>query len=206
MKLSMNVSPAAKLDDNGDSRPIDETDLIAQARQGREVAWGDLMVRHQEPAFRLAYLMLGDAAEAEDVAQEAFIKAYLKLETFDSQRPFRPWILSITANLARNRKRGIGRYWHALRRWQNEKERQNPASNQIAQRTEAELLRLAVARLKPKWQEVVYLRYFLELSESETAETLDIPPGTVKSRLHRALKQLRRIIQRDFPELGEFVT
>lgn len=164
------------------------------------------MVRHQEPAFRLAYLMLGDAAEAEDVAQEAFIKAYLKLETFDSQRPFRPWILSITANLARNRKRGIGRYWHALRRWQNEKEAQNPARGQGGQRAEAELLRQAVASLKPKWQEVVYLRYFLELSESETAETLAIPQGTVKSRLHRALKQLRRIIQRDYPELGEVIT
>lgn len=202
----MNVSPAANIDDTGGGWPIDETDLIAQARQGQEAAWGDLMVRHQEPAFRLAYLMLGDAAEAEDVAQEAFIKAYLKLGTFDSQRPFRPWILSITANLARNRKRGIGRYWHALRRWQNEKERQNPARGQGAQRVDAELLRQAVARLKPKWQEVVYLRYFLELSEAETAETLAIPQGTVKSRLHRALKQLRRIIQRDFPELGEVIT
>jgi RNA polymerase sigma-70 factor (ECF subfamily) len=201
----MNVSPAANIDDAGSGRSIDETDLIAQARQGREAAWVDLMVRHQEPAFRLAYLMLGDAAEAEDVAQEAFIKAYLKLETFDSQRPFRPWILSITANLARNRKRGIGRYWHALRRWQNEKEAQNPARGQVAQQAEGELLRQAVARLKPKWQEVVYLRYFLELSESETAETLAVPPGTVKSRLHRALKQLRRIIQRDFPELGEVI-
>lgn len=202
----MNVSPAAGTGDIPGGQPIDETDLIVQARQGREAAWTDLMVRHQEPAFRLAYLMLGDAAEAEDVAQEAFIKAYLKLETFDSQRPFRPWILSIAANLARNRKRGIGRYWHALRRWQNEKERQNPARGQVAQQAEAELLRQAVARLKPKWQEVVYLRYFLELSESETAKTLAIPPGTVKSRLHRALKQLRRIIQRDYPELGEVIT
>lgn len=202
----MNVSPVANTDDTNGDRPIAEADLIARARLGQETAWGDLMHYHHEPAFRLAYLMLGDAAEAEDVAQEAFIRAYLKLETFDSQRPFRPWILSITANLARNRKRGIGRYWHALRRWQNEKEVRNPAINPVTKRTEAELLWQAVARLKPKGQEVVYLRYFLGMSEIETAETLAIPPGTVKSRLHRALKQLRRIIQRDFPELGEVLT
>ena len=202
----MNVSPAASVDDTDDGRTIAEADLIAQARRGQEAAWVDLMRRHQEPAFRLAYLMLGDAAEAEDVTQEAFIRAYLKLETFDSQRPFRPWIFGITANLARNRKRGIGRYWHALRRWQNEKETLNPAGNPVAKRTEAELLWQAVARLKPKGREVVYLRFFLGLSESETAETLAIPPGTVKSRLHRALEQLRGIIQRDYPEMDEVIT
>jgi RNA polymerase sigma-70 factor (ECF subfamily) len=70
-------------------------------------------------------------------------------------------------------------------------------------RREAHLLWQAVQQLNQKGQEVVYLRYFLEMSEAETAETLDIPPGTVKSRLHRALKQLRGVIERKFPELGD---
>jgi RNA polymerase sigma-70 factor (ECF subfamily) len=65
------------------------------------------------------------------------------------------------------------------------------------------LLWQAVQQLNQKGQEVVYLRYFLEMSEAETAETLNIPPGTVKSRLHRALKQLRGVIEREFPELGD---
>ncbi|MEJ2747526.1 MAG: RNA polymerase sigma factor [Anaerolineae bacterium] len=161
------------------------------------------MVRqHQEPAFRLAYLVLGDRADAQDVTQEAFVRAYLKLDTFDGTRPFRPWLLSITANLARNRRRSIGRYWAALRRyWQNEP----PDSNRPdwGARSEARQLWQAVQRLRPVAQEIIYLRYFLDLSEAETAVTLDIAPGTAKSRLHRALKQLRAVIEADFPDLHE---
>ena len=181
---------------------IDETDLISRACQGDTAAWDGLVRQHQEPAFRLAYLILGDRADAEDVTQEAFVRAYLKLDTFDGARPFRPWLLSIAANLARNRRRSIGRYWAALRRyWQNEP----PAAHQPdwGARSEARRLWQAVQRLRPMAQEIIYLRYFLDLSEAETAVTLDIAPGTAKSRLHRALKQLRSVIEADFPDLVE---
>jgi RNA polymerase sigma-70 factor (ECF subfamily) len=162
-----------------------------------------LVRQHQEPAFRLAYLILGDRADAEDVTQEAFVRAYLKLDTFDEARPFRPWLLSIAANLARNRRRSIGRYWAALRRyWQNEPPAETNKPDWDG-RLEARQLWQAVQRLRPKAQEIVYLRYFLDLSEAETAVTLDIAPGTAKSRLHRALKQLRAVIEADFPDLVE---
>lgn len=131
------------------------------------------------------------------------MRAYLKLDRFDTTRPFRPWLLSIAANLARNRRRSIGRYWAALRRyWQNEP----PAATNKPDwdgRLEARQLWQAVQRLRPIAQEIIYLRYFLDLSEAETAVTLDIAPGTAKSRLHRALKQLQAVIEVDFPDLHE---
>lgn len=177
-----------------------DANLIRRARQDDPATWEVLVRQHQEPVFRLAYLILGEAAEAEEIAQEAFVRAYLALADFDEQRPFRPWLLQITRNLARNRRRSLGRYWAQVRRWWQ----QQPApviepAHQA--RAEAELLRQAVSRLKPAWQEVIYLRYFLELSETETAAALDIAPGTVKSRLHRALQALKQIIEQNYAEL-----
>jgi RNA polymerase sigma-70 factor (ECF subfamily) len=174
--------------------------LIAQARQGDNAAWELLVRQHQEAAFRLAYLLLGDGVEAEEAAQEAFVRAYLALDRFDETRPFRPWLLSIVANLARNRRRSLGRYWAAVQRWWQADQVSSPADRQ---EDEAELLWQAVRQLRPGAQEIIYCRYFLGLSEAETADTLHIRPGTVKSRLHRALQQLRMIIEREFTELAE---
>ncbi len=183
---------------------MSEPDIIDRARQGDEAAWELLVGEHQQDAFRLAYLFLGDAEDAEDVAQEAFIRAFRALDRFDTSRPFRPWLLSITANLARNRRRSAGRYFAALRRLvQSEPESVTPARTRDPRRWEAELLWQAVRRLQRKDQEIIYLRFFLELSVAETAQTLDIAPGTVKSRLHRALARLRGVIEREFPNLQE---
>lgn len=162
------------------------------------------MVRlYQEPVFRLAYLILSDEVEAEDVAQETFIRAYMKLDRFDRQRPLRPWLLKIAANLSRNRQRSVSRYWAALQRfWQNEPVAA-PRPSETAVQAKSQRLWQAVRQLRPKAQEIIYLRYFLALSEAETAVTLNIAPGTAKSRLHRALKQLRTVIESEFPDLSE---
>lgn len=121
---------------------------------------------------------------------------------FDGTRPFRPWLLGIAANLARNRRRSIGRYWAALRRyWQDEPP--EAARPDPDGRWEARQLWQAVQKLRPAAQEIIYLRYFLDLSEAETAVTLNIAPGTAKSRLHRAVKQLRSVIEADYPDLYE---
>lgn len=176
--------------------------LVKRARQGNPEAWEALVRLYQEPVFRLAYLILGDAADAEDVAQETFVRAYLALDRFDTERPLRPWLLSIGANLARNRRRSLGRYWAALQRaFQAEPEPYHPAPDLTAA-TEAQRLREAVQRLRPDAQDIIYARYFLGLSEAETAEMLDIAPGTAKSRHSRALSRLRGIIAADFPDLA----
>lgn len=181
-----------------------EAQQIRLARQGNQAAWEALMRAHQEPVFRLAYLLLGDPDEAEDVAQETFVRAYRALEGFDSERPLRPWLLRIASNLSHNRHRSLGRYLATLTRFA----RQDPDG--IKQTTfkpddESQLLWQAVKQMAKPFQEVIYLRYFLDMSENEMVEALDVPPGTVKSRLHRALSKLRGIVERDYPELKETV-
>lgn len=181
-----------------------ETQQIHLARQGNQVAWEALMRTHQEPVFRLAYLLLGDPDEAEDIAQETFLRAYKALRRFDTERPLLPWLLRIASNLSHNRNRSIGRYISALTRFA----RQNPdsiKSTAIKPEDEDQALWQAVRKMTKPFQEVIYLRYFLDMSESEMVDALGIPPGTVKSRLHRALSKLRGIIERDFPELKEIV-
>ena len=96
---------------------IKDPRLLARlARQGDAFAWERLVGEHQQPVFRLAYLLLGDPDEAQDVAQETFIRAYHALHRFDNERPLRPWLLRIAANLAYNRQRSLRRYLAALKR------------------------------------------------------------------------------------------
>lgn len=186
-----------------------EPDLIASAQQGEPAGWEALVHQHQAAVFRLAYLLLGDADDAEDVAQEAFIRAYRALERFDSTRPLRPWLLRITTNLARNRRRSVGRYLAALQRTLRAEPELAAASSGVhvehasLQQVDAQLLWQAVRRLSAADQEVIYLRFFLELPEAEMAAALAVAPGTVKSRLHRALQRLRAVVETDFPSLQE---
>ena len=95
-----------------EGRPLDETELVERAKQGDEVAYGDLVQAYQGIAFRTAYLIAGSAADAEDAAQEGFVKAWSALHRFRAGAPFRPWILQIVANEARNRRRAAGRRAH----------------------------------------------------------------------------------------------
>ncbi len=181
---------------------MSDADLIARARRRDEAAWEALARDHQEAVFRLAYLILGDPADADDVAQEAFIRAYHALDRFDTSRAVRPWLLSIAANLARNRLRSAGRYLAALGRLARGGGA-GSATRFEAARDDSNLLWQAVRRLNQPDQEIIYLRYFLEMSEAETAEALTVAAGTVKSRTHRALGRLREVIAQDFPALRE---
>ncbi|MCZ7544875.1 MAG: RNA polymerase sigma factor [Anaerolineae bacterium] len=178
--------------------------LVARAQNGDEAAYRAIIEAYREPVFRLAFLILGDADDAQDVAQETFIRAWGALDRFDRARPLRPWLLRIAANLARNRRRSAGRYWAMVRRVAQQSPGRAPMlETQNVQQDESVALWRAVRRLKPPAQQVIYLRYFLDLSVEETAAALDIQPGTVKSRQHRALQQLRQIIAQDFPLLSE---
>lgn len=86
-----------------------ESDLVSRAREGDGDAYAELVEPHQEIAFRVAYVVTGIAADAEDATQEALVKAYRMIHRFDSVRPFRPWLLKIVGNEARNRRRSEGR-------------------------------------------------------------------------------------------------
>ena len=183
---------------------MDEATLVRLAANGEAAAWEPLVLAHQQAVFRLCYLLLGDPDEAEDIAQETFLRAWNHLGRFDPRRPLRPWLLSIASNLASNRRRSAGRYVSALMRaFQNEPVASRNIEEKSARQMEASELWKAVQTLSLPDQQIVYLRFFLELSVTETSQALNVGEGTVKSRLSRALDKLRGIIQQDFPVLAE---
>jgi RNA polymerase sigma factor (sigma-70 family) len=155
---------------------------------------------YQEVAFRTAYLITGDASEAEEATQEAFVKAYRALGRFRSGARFRPWLLAIVANEAKNQRRAATRRAGLLLRVAREGTPENsPASPETAvlaaERREELLEALRGLREEARW--AIACRYFLRLSEEETAAILGCARGTVKSRLSRAMKGLRAEIAKE---------
>lgn len=172
---------------------LEDAKLAERAKGGDAAAYEQLVRLHETVAFRAAYVITGDAAEAEDAAQEAFVKAYRALGRFRSGAPFRPWLLSIVANEARNRRKAAGRREGlALRAAaQGPVESESPEAAVIAAEQRAELL-LAVEGLSEADRLAIASRYFLGHSEEEMAATLGCARGTVKSRLSRAIGRLRK--------------
>jgi RNA polymerase sigma-70 factor, ECF subfamily len=182
---------------------LDRPTLIRHAVEGDSAAWEALMRAHQEAVFRLAYLIVGDPDDAEDVAQETFLRAWKHLKGFDPTRPLRPWLLSIASNLSSNRRRSAGRYFAALTRAFRDAPIPATTEEKSSKQFEANELWKAVQKLNMQDQQIVYLRYFLDLPIAEAAEVLQVAEGTVKSRLSRTLEKLRNIIKQDFPVLNE---
>lgn len=151
------------------------------------------MTRYQGIAFRVAWLVVRNRGDAEDAVQDAFVKAYYAMSRFHPGASFRPWILRIVANEARNRGRSSRRRdGLALRLTAHETTSPAPApETEVLDRADAEALIAALDRLPERDRLVVAYRYLFEMSEAETAEALDVRPGTVKSRLSRALVRLR---------------
>lgn len=165
--------------------------LIERAQRGDRHAYGELVTRYSEIAFRTACVLGTSPADAEDVVQDAFVKAYRALARFQAGRSFRPWLLEIVGNEARNRRRWLRRR-AALELRLREDRREDPSPEQLvvaAARRRA--LLQAIRELPPADQQVITLRHLLQLSVAETASALGLPEGTVKSRLARALERLR---------------
>lgn len=139
--------------------------------------------------------LLGAGADAEDVVQDAFVKAYRSLGRFRHDAPFRPWLLRIVANETRNLHRSAGRRAARERRAWDATEpvllaADDPAETALSHDRRAELVR-GLSGLSAAHRQVVTCRFLLDLDEAETAAVLGWPRGTVKSRLHRALARLR---------------
>jgi RNA polymerase sigma-70 factor (ECF subfamily) len=172
----------------------DERHLIAAAKAGDQHAYGQLLERHQAVAFRAACLITGSAVEAEDATQDACVKAWLALGRFRPDAPFRPWLVRIAINEARNRRRGAGRRATLVLRLGSSADGDESAPSAEAESLAGEgraRLASAVGRLREDDQLVIAARYFLGLSEAETAMALGLRRGTVKSRLSRALDRLQ---------------
>lgn len=158
------------------------------------MAYEDLVRLHQDAALRTACLVLAGESEAEDAVQDAFVKAHAALARFRIGSPFRPWILQIVANEARNRRRSAGRRAGLALRLAEDRRPDDaapsPEAAVLARERRAALL-AAISGLRDEDRLVIGYRYFLDLGEAETAEALGVPRGTVKSRLSRALGRLR---------------
>jgi RNA polymerase sigma-70 factor, ECF subfamily len=163
-----------------------ERQLIKEAQRGSERALADLYTAHWRRAHRAAYLIVHDAAAAEDVAQDAFLAAIDALDRFDRRRPFGPWLHRIVANRAIDWARR-----EALRR------RVDPTEEGEARPPEGigEDLMEALAELPADQRAAVVLRYLLEYSPGEIATMLELPRGTVNSRLRRALDRLGELLE-----------
>ncbi|HEX9123572.1 MAG TPA: sigma-70 family RNA polymerase sigma factor [Actinomycetota bacterium] len=180
--------------DEVEGRPLEEAELVDRARHGDVEAYGELVDRYRPVAFRAAYLVAGNAADAEDAAQEAFVKAYYALGRFRAEAAFRPWLLRIVTNEARNRRRSAGRRERLALRLSADRRPGDAAPSPeaaVMDRAMKEAILVAVSELREIDRIVIAYRYFLDLSEAETADVLGVRRGTVKSRLNRALARLR---------------
>ena len=183
-----------------EGRPLDDTALVERAKNGDVNAYETLVQHYQELAFRVAYQVTGDAADAEDAAQEAFVNAYYALGRFRPGAPFRPWLLRIVANEARNRRMAAHRRTALAQRAQVAQTSGEAAPSPEAAAEADEFRATLVAslrRLRDDDRLILAYRLFFDLSEAEMAEALKCPKGTVKSRLSRALGRLRAVLPAD---------
>ena len=174
-----------------------DADLVTKALAGEATAFAHLVRRHAPIAKRMAVLW-GAGADADDVVQDAFVKAYSALTRFRASTGFRAWLLSIVHNESRNLHRSRGRRAarESLAGRPEELSILDP-EEEAAISDRRDRLLASVRRLPGELRDVVTCRYLLELSEAETAIALNIPAGTVKSRLHRALQNLRTEVSHD---------
>lgn len=177
--------------------PVSEDRLVERAKRGDMQAYADIVTRYQSLAQRTAYVILRDADEAQDAAQEAFVKAYRAIGRFREGAPLRPWLMRIVANEAINRAKSSARHrtvdLDVAGSVATDADASPEARALAGERRE--LLLRAVNEMKEDDRIVIAYRYFFELSEAEMAEALGIAPGTVKSRLSRALSRLREIVR-----------
>ncbi len=180
------------------SRPPTEDELVERARRGDGAAFGTLVRDHEELAFRTAYLITRNAADAEDAAQAALVKAHRALPRFRRGAPLRPWLLAIVANEARNRVRSAARRDALALRAAHEAPSgdaaPSPEGALLAAEERAALL-AALESLPEPDRLVLSCRYLLDLGETETAAVLGLRRGTVKSRTARALARLRERLE-----------
>ena len=181
-----------------------DRDLVEQTRRGMVNAFGELVQRYQTSVFNVCYRMLGERQEAEDLAQDAFLRAYQRLETFDVERPFGPWMRKVAANLCLNslQRRTPARY-PLDEEHDDPVDVEQPDPADVQERAEvAARLRRALTRLPPHYRAAIELRHFQDMSYEEMARTLELPLSDVKTHLFRARRMLARQLRVPDKEAG----
>jgi RNA polymerase sigma-70 factor (ECF subfamily) len=178
-----------------------ELELVASVLAGDQEAFGELVELYQRPVFNLTYRMLGDAGEAEDAAQEAFLRAYQHLERYDNTRPFKTWLLSIASNYCIDRLRKRRLTWLSI------EEPLPPHPSLTSAEGEPEdaaltgerhaAIQAMLTELAPEYRAAVVLRYWYDMSYTEIAEMLETTESAIKSRLFRARQSLAEKMEGD---------
>lgn len=174
---------------------------IKQVLKGDQSAYADIVSLYQQSLYQVCYRMLGNKEEAEDAAQEAFIKAYIHLHTYDQKRKFSTWLYRIATNLCidRIRKKKPDYYLDAevpgtegLDMYSQLSTDELLPEEELERMELQERIQYEISRLPDKYRAVIILKYIEELPLQEISDILDIPLGTVKTRVHRGREALRK--------------
>ncbi len=174
----------------------EEAFLIERANEGDQAAFGTLVERYQNAVYNLAYRMLGSPEEAEDAAQEIFVRIYRQLARYDPERKFSTWVLTIATNYCIDQLRRRRMQLVPLENiipWARAREA-GPEGEALSRESRDEVQRL-LREMPEKYRAVLVLRYWQDLSCAEIADILKLPEGTVKTQLHRARKALGQLIE-----------
>ena len=175
----------------------DQENIIARARRGDADAFEQLVVAYRDQVFRLALRMCGNEADADEVAQEAFLSAWKALPNFRGDSRFSTWLYQLTSHAAIDLMRRKKRQIAAEDITEVSAPDPAPGPQQQAEQSETrQAVRDAMAQLSPEYRQIVVLRFLQELSYEEIGAVLKLPPGTVKSRLNRAKSQLKDILSK----------
>ncbi|MED3122924.1 sigma-70 family RNA polymerase sigma factor [Bacillus wiedmannii] len=185
----------------------DETvyiDLIQLTLSGNKEAYSELYDKTIQEVYKTAHFLIEDKADVDDVVQEIYIQLYESLRKYDSEKPFRPWLIGLTIKQIHSYRR---KRWMRLRIIKKAEEQRKPVqidfSNDIVSKISNQKLIELIHKLPYKLKQVIILRYLHDYSQEEVAHILHIPIGTVKSRIHAALKKLRQKEQVEEIFLGE---
>jgi RNA polymerase sigma-70 factor (ECF subfamily) len=170
---------------------------VQQAREGSQTAFTQLVEAYQSPIYNLAYRMLGNAVEAEDAAQETFIRAYRRLNTYDPSRKFSSWLLSIASHycvdVLRRRRMNYLSFDELPPMIELSMPRAMQPEQVVLHRQQAGAVQQLLDLLPPSYRTPVVLRYWYDMSYREIAETMDVTESTIKTRLHRARAKLAQL-------------
>jgi RNA polymerase sigma-70 factor, ECF subfamily len=187
---------------------MNEQEAINRLRRGQISGLATLVECYQVQAVRAAYLITQDQDLTNDAVQNAFLRVHRSISSYDGTRPFSPWLMRIVVNCALKAARGrSGWFGNGLREsalddsWLDALPDPSPTPHDAAEAAESDrAVWQAVQALTPEQRAVVAMRYYLGLSEGEMAASLNVPPGTVKSRLHAARTTLRKLLTARLPE------
>lgn len=176
-----------------------DRDLILRARRGEIAALGELVLHTQSAVFNVCYRLMGERRDAEDMTQEVFLRAFARLDKFDIERPFLPWIRQVAANVCLNRLSAQPPDYSQLDEERDKAPVAEQPSAQIEQLQQSARLRAALLSIAPRYRLVIELRHYQDLSYEEIAQTLQLPLSAVKSDLFRARKLLAEKLKNEPP-------